>query len=113
MVRRILGFLLCLLVITAATSDFYNLADKNTLPLELQFEASYVALDSPDDFGDTPYPAGIVNGPARSNSVIKLLLSASVRKFRFVPRATPSFERPIHSRLTSQDLFRLEKVFRI
>lgn len=113
MLRRFLGLLIGLLMISAAASEFHNLANKNVLPMQLRFETSYVALDWFDDFGDTPYPAGIVNGSPRGNTIIKLMLSATVRTFRFQPRMAVLFERPAHSRLTSQDLFRLEKVFRI
>lgn len=113
MVRRLLGFLLCLLVFSAATGECYILADRNTLPIQLRFEASYVAMDPLDDLGDTPYPAGIVSASPRGTTIIKLMLSASVRKFRFQPRMVVLSERPAYSQRTSQDLFRLEKVFRI
>jgi hypothetical protein len=113
MLRRLSAFVIGLLMISAATSEFYNLSNKNVLPLQLRFATSYVAMDPFDDLSDTPYPAGIVSGSPRANTIIKLMLSASVRTFRFEPRMTVLFERPPRSRLTSQDLFRLEKVFRI
>jgi len=113
MVRRILGILLCLLMIGAATSELYGQAVKKVFPIELRFEASYFTLDPIDDLNDTPYPDGIASWWPRGNTIIKLMLSSSVRKVRFLPPTNVSFERPAHSRLTSQDLFRLEKVYRI
>lgn len=112
MVRRLFGVLLCLFTLSAATSELYNQTDKNTLPMELRFETSYVSVDPPDDFGGLPYRGGFATS-SRVNTVTKLLLSATVRKFRFQLQPVESFERAAHSRLTDQDLFRLEKVFRI
>ena len=113
MVRRVLGILLCLLMISAATSELYGQAVKKVFPIELRFEASYFTLDPVDDLNDTPYPDGIASWSPRGNTIIKLMLSASVRKFRFLPPTTVLVERPARSRLTSQDLFRLEEVYRI
>jgi hypothetical protein len=113
MVRRLFGVLLCLFTLSAATSELYNQTDKNTLPMELRFETSYVSVDPLDDSGGLPYRGGFANTSPRVNTVTKLMLSATVRKFRFQLRPAESFERAGHSRLTDQDLFRLEKVFRI
>jgi len=113
MVRRVLGIILCLLMIGAATSELYGQAVKKVFPIELRFEASYFTVDPIDDLNDTPYPDGIASWSPRGNTLIKLMLSASVRKFRFLPPTNVSFERPAHSRLISQDLFRLEEVYHI
>ena len=113
MVRRLLGLLLSVLVLSAATSEFYNVSDKNVLPISLRFEASYVGLDPGDDLGDTPYPDGIFGWSPRGNAIIKLMLSESVRTFRFLPPTPVIVERPTRSRLSNQDLFRLEEVYRI
>jgi len=113
MVRPVLGILLCLLMISAATAEIYGVAVKRVYPIELRLETSYFSLDLLDDLNDTPYPDGIASRSPRGNTIIKLMLSASVRKFRFLPPTMVLVERPARSRLTSQDLFRLEKVYRI
>lgn len=113
MTRRLFGLLIAVVVLGATTSEYYNPSDKNILPMKLRFETSYVAMDPQDDLADTPYPKGIVSAAPRGMTVIKLMLSASVRTFRFLPQMAQSFERRSHSRLAEQGLFRLERVFRI
>jgi hypothetical protein len=113
MIRRLIGALLCFVMMSAAVSSAYADAVKKDGSFELRFETSYVSLDPLDDFSDAPYPDGIIGWSPRGNSIIKLLLSSSIRKVRFTPPAIVFFERPAHSGLTSQDLFRYEKVYRI
>ena len=113
MIRRVLGILLCLFMTSAATAEIYGDAVKRVDPIQLRLETSYFSLDPLDDLNDTPYPDGIASWSPRGNTIIKLMLSASVRKFRFLPPATVLVERPARSRITSQDLFRLKKVYRI
>src|SRR4030095_8426198 len=113
MIRRLTGALWCFVMRSAAVSSAYADAVKKDGSFELRFETSYVSLDPPDDFSDAPYPDGIISWSPRGNSILKLLLASSISKVRFTPPAIVLFERPAHSALTSQDLFRFEKVFRI
>jgi hypothetical protein len=113
MIRRLTGALLCFVMMSAAVSSAYAEAVKKDSSLQLRFETSYVSLDSPDDFSDAPYPDGIISSSPRGTSVPKVLLASSIGKVRFIPPAIIFFERPAHSALTSQDLFRFEKVYRI
>jgi hypothetical protein len=113
MIRRLTGALLCFVMMSAAISSAYAEAVKKDGSFQLRFETSYVSLDPPDDFSDAPYPDGIINWSPRGNSVSKVLLASSISKIRFIPPAIVFFERPAHSALTSQDLFRFEKVYRI
>ena len=113
MIRRVTGALLCFVIMSAAVSSVYAEAVKKDGPFKLRFETSYVSLDPLDDFGDAPYPDGIISSSPRGNSVLKVLLASSIGKVRFIPPAIVFFERPAHSALTSQDLFRFEKVYRI
>jgi len=111
MIRRLTGALLCFVMMTAAVSSAYAEAVKIDDSFDLRFETSYVALDPLDDFNDAPYPDGIISYSPRGNAVVKLTLA--IRKVRLTPPAIVFFERPAHSGLTSQDLFRYEKVYRI
>ena len=112
MIRRLAGALLCLFVMSAAVSSAYAEAVKKDGSSELRFETSFVSLDPLDDFGDAPYPDGIISWSPRGKAIIKMF-GWSLRKIRFVPPAMVFFERPPHSWLISQDLFRYEKVYRI
>jgi hypothetical protein len=111
MIRRLIGALLCFVMMTAVLSSAYAEAVKMDGSFDLRFETSYVALDPLDDSNDAPYPDGIISYSPRGNAVVKLTLA--IRKIRFTPPAVVFFERPAHSGLTSQDLFRYEKVYRI
>jgi hypothetical protein len=113
MIRRLTGALLCFVMISAAVSSAYAEAVKKDGSFQLRFETSYVSLDPLDDFSDAPYPDGIISSSPRGNSIIKIPLGSVIRKVRFTPPAIVFFERPSHSALTSQDLFRFEKVYRI
>jgi hypothetical protein len=113
MIRRLTGALLCFVMMSAAVSSAYAEAVKKDGSFQLRFEISYVSLDPPDDFSDAPYPDGIISSSPRGNSIIKIPLGFVIRKVRFTPPAIVFFERPAHSALTSQDLFRFEKVYRI
>lgn len=113
MIRRLTGALLCFVMMSAAVSSAYADALNKDSSLQLRFEISYVSMDPLDDASDTPYPDGIISWSPRGNSILKLLLGSSVRKVRLTAPAIVVFERPAHSALTSQDLFRFEKVFRI
>jgi hypothetical protein len=104
---------LCFAMMSLAVCSAYAEVAKKDGSLQLRFETSYVSLDLLDDFGDAPYPDGIVSWSPRGNAITKLMLGTSVRKVRLVPPAVVFFERPAHSGLTSQDLFRYEKVYRI
>jgi len=113
MIRRLTGALLCFVMMSAAVSSAYAEAVKQEGSFELRFEASYVSLDPLDDSSDAPYPDGIISWSPRGNSIIKLLLGSSICKVWLTPPTIVFFERPAHSGLTSQDLFRYEKVYRI
>ena len=111
MIRRLTGALLCFVMMSAAVASAYAEAVKKDGSFQLRFETSYVSLDPPDDFSDAPYPDGIISSSPRG--IIKIPLGSVIRKVRFTPPAIVFFERPAHSALTSQDLFRFEKVYRI
>jgi hypothetical protein len=113
MIRRLTGALLSFVMMSAAVSSAYAEAVKKDGSFELRFEISYVSLDPPDDFSDAPIPDWIISGSPRGNSIIKIQLGFVIRKVRLTPPAIVFFERPAHSGLTSQDLFRYEKVYRI
>lgn len=98
---------------SAAVCSVYAEAVKKEGSFQLRFETSYVSLDPMDDSSDTPYPAGIVSTSPRGSGLIKLMPATIVRKVRFTPPTLVFFERPAHSGLISQDLFRFEKVYRI
>ena len=113
MVRRLIGALLCVLLSGAATFDAYADIAKRDVSITLHFETSYFSLDPVDDAADTPYPDGIVSWSLREKVVSKLLLSSPVRKFRFAMPAMLPRERLLQSRMTYQDLFRYQEVYRI
>jgi hypothetical protein len=113
MVRRLIGVFLCFAIISAAVSSVYAEAAKQEVSFELRFETSFVSLDPLDDSSEAPYPEGIVSTSPRGNGVIKQMPGYTVRKLRFIPPTLVFFERPAHSGLMSQDLFRYEKVYRI
>lgn len=112
MIRHLVGALLCIFLLAAITSDAYSSALKTDLSSTLNFETSFVALDPPDDLGDTPFPEGI-NSTPRGRVVAKLTLGPSIHKSRFIPPLQSSFERRTSSPQTSQYLFHLEQVYRI
>jgi hypothetical protein len=113
MIRRLLGALLCLLVISAATFDAYADAARKDTSFTLQFEPSYTSLDPVEDAGDPGYPDGIVNWSPREKIVTKLILTTGPRKMRFMPPMILLRERFAHSRLTTQEILRYQEVFRI
>jgi hypothetical protein len=113
MARRLIGAFLCVAIIIAALSSVYAEAAKKEGSFELRFETSFVSMDPMDDSSEAPYPHGIFSNSLRGKGVIKLMPASTVRKLRFTPPALVFFERPAHSGLISQDLFRYEKVYRI
>lgn len=112
MIRHLFGALLCIFLLGAITADAYSSALKTDLSSTLSFETSFVALDPPDDLGDTPFPEGI-NSTPRGRVIAKLTLGPSIYKMRFVSSPQRLFERGTFSPLTSQYLFHFEQVYRI
>jgi hypothetical protein len=113
MMRRLLGALLCFLVISAATFDVYADAARKDISITLQFEPSYTSLDPVEDTGDPGYPDGIVNWSPREKILTKLILATGPRKIRFTPPPMLSRERFAHSRQTTQEILRYQEVYRI
>jgi hypothetical protein len=113
MLRRLLGALLCFLVIIAATFDVYADVSKKDFSITLHFEPSYTSLDPVEDAGDTGYPDGIVNWSPRERIVTKLILSSCLCKVPFAPPPVMACDRLANSRLASQDILRYQEVCRI
>jgi hypothetical protein len=113
MLRRLLGALLCFLVMTAATFDVYADVSKKDFSITLQFEASYTSLDPVEDAGDTGYPDGIVSWSPREKVVTKFILSSCLHQVPFAPPPLIARERLAHSRWAGQDILRYQEVCRI
>jgi hypothetical protein len=112
MLRHLVGALVSIFLLAAIAGDAYSSAVKVDVSSTLNFETSFVAVDPPDDLGDTPFPEGI-NSTPRGRVVAKLTLGPSIHKISFVPPAQNSFDRGKSPPLTSQYLFHLEQVYRI
>jgi hypothetical protein len=113
MLRRLLGALLCFLVMTAATFDVYADVSKKDFSITLQFEASYTSLDPVEDAGDTGYPDGIVSWSPREKIVTKFILSSCLYQVPFAPPPMIARKRLAHSRWAGQDILRYQEVCRI
>ncbi len=112
MVRHLLGALLCVILVSAASANAYSDSLKNNFSSALKIETSYVAPDSSDDLDDVPYPDGL-SGTTRGSVIAKVALGFVLRKFRFAEPAALSCERAGYGLLIRQDILRFQQVFRI
>jgi hypothetical protein len=113
MARRWLGVLLCAVLIGVSTFDAYAEATQKNYSVTLQLETSYVSIDLLDDFGDQGYPGRTISWSSREKVTGNFMLGAKVRRVKFVPPPLILFEQASHPRLTSQDIFRFQEVYRI
>lgn len=113
MAKRLLGALLCALLIGASTFDAFADVTQKNFSFTLQLETSYFSVDSLDDFNDTSLPGRTIKWSAREKVGGNFVLGAKVRRVKFSPPPLFFFELTAHSRLTSQDFFRFQEVCRI
>ena len=113
MTRRLLGALICALLLSAATFDAYSEAAQTTFSTIFEFETSFISLDSLDDFGDSSFPGRSLDWSPREKVVAKLMLGTALRRIKLAPAAVPDGENVVHSRETFRDLFRFQEVYRI
>jgi hypothetical protein len=113
MARRWIGAVLCALLIGVSTFDAYAEATQKNFSSALKFETSYFSLDLLDDFNDGVPPARTINWSSREKISGNFLLGMKVRRIRFTPPPLISFEHVTQPRLTSQDIFRFQEVYRI
>lgn len=112
MARRWIGALLCALLMGVSTFDAYTETTHN-FSYTLEFETSYFSLDLLDDFNDGVPPTRTINWSSREKVTGNFVLGAKVRRVRFVPPPLISFEQATQPRLTSQDIFLFQEVYRI
>jgi hypothetical protein len=113
MAMRWIGALLCALLIGVSTFDAYAGATQKNFSYTLELETSYFSLDLLDDFNDGIPPARTINWSSREKVTGSFLLGMKVRRIRFAPPPLISFEQATQPRLTSQDIFRFQEVYRI
>ena len=113
MSRRLIGVLACLLLIAVSTIDAYGRTAQKKVTFPLDLETSYFAVDLLDDFNEGTRPSRTINWSPREKVTAKLIMGAKVRRIIFTPPSAVLYERPSLSRLVSQDIFRLQEVFRI
>jgi hypothetical protein len=113
MARRWLGTFLCALLIGVSTFYAYSEATQKHFSFKLHLETSFFSLDVLDDFNDGAQPARPISWSARDKVTGNFILGAKVRRVRFSPPSLISFEQATQPRLTSQDIFRFQEVYRI
>lgn len=113
MTRRLLGVLLCLLLIGVSISAAYADATRKNYTFTLNIETSYFSLDSMDDVNDAAPPSQQINWSLRDKSASNFLLGTKVRKIKFTPPPMVHFEQTAQPRPASQDIFRFQEVYRI
>lgn len=113
MIRRLLGALLCLVLIGVSSSAAYADATKKNYTFTLEIETSYFSLDSMDDVSDAAPPSQQINWSLREKSASNFLLGPKVRKIKFTPPSMMLFEQTAQPRPASQDIFRFQEVYRI
>ena len=87
MSRRLLGVLLCAVLVGVSAFSAYADATKKNFTFTLNIETSYFSLDSLDDFSDTSHPARAINWSSRDKVTGKFMLGAKVRRIKFTPPA--------------------------
>lgn len=113
MAYRVLGAVLCALLISVSTFDAYADVSQKKFSVTLKLETSYFSLDSLDDFNDGGLPGRTINWSSRDKVTGNFMLGAKVRRVKFAPPPLVSFEQAAHPRITSQDIFRFQEVYRI
>jgi hypothetical protein len=113
MSRRLLGVLLCAVLVGVSAFGAYADATKKNFTFTLNIETSYFSLDSLDDFSDTSHPARAINWSSRDKVTGKFMLGAKVRRIKFTPPALILCAHAPQARPASQDIFRFQEVFRI
>jgi hypothetical protein len=111
--RRLLGALLCALLIGVSASAAYAEAGKKNFTITLEIETSYFSLDLMDDVSDSALPSQTINWSSREKSATNFFLGAKVRRVKFTPPPMMLFEQTAQPRPTSQDIFRFQEVYRI
>jgi hypothetical protein len=114
MAKRWLGALLCALLFAVSSLDAYSETTTKKIPsFKLEIETSFFSLDLLDDFNDGAHPARAISWSPRDKVTGNFILGAKVRRIRFAPPPLISFEQATQPRLTSQDIFRFQEVYRI
>src|SRR5512135_2313603 len=113
MTRRLLGVILCVLLLSAATFDTYAETVQSSFSAIFEFETSFISLDSLDDFSDSTFPGRTMEWSPREKVNAKLMLATTPRKIRFSPARAESCEVGANSRQAFLDLFRFQEVYRI
>ncbi len=113
MARRVLAALLCALLLSAASFDFFAEASQKSFSAILEFETSFISLDSLDDATDGGFPTRTVAWSPREKIIAKLMLDTTARRIKFAPAAMADCVGTANSRQTFQDLFRFQEVYRI
>ena len=113
MVKRVLGALLCALLIGASTFDAFAEVMQRNFPFTLKIETSYFSIDALDDFSDGSHPARSIDWSSREKITGNFTLGAKVRRVKFTPPPLAFFEQAAHPRIASQDIFRFQEVYRI
>ena len=113
MAKRVLGALLCALLIGASTFDAFAEVTQKNFSFTLKIETSYFSIDSLDDFSDGGHPGRTIDWSSREKVTSNFTLGAKVRRVKFAPPPLVFFEQAANPRLTSQDIFRFQEVYRI
>ena len=113
MPRRVFGALLCALLLSAASFDFFAEASQKSFSSIFEFETSYISLDSLDDAAEGGLPGRTVAWSPRERIIAKLMLGTAPRRIKFVPGAMTDCVAPASSRQAFQDLSRFQEVCRI
>lgn len=111
--RRLLGALLCALLVGVSASAAHAEAGKKNFTITLEIETSYFSLDLMDDVNDSALPSQTINWSSREKSAPNFFLGAKVRRVKFAPPPMMLFEQTAQPRPTSQDIFRFQEVYRI
>lgn len=111
--RRVIGAILCLIVIASNAAAIYAEASDQDLLATLHLEVSYFSLDTTDDFADVVYPDGIVNGSPQRKIVPELSLGFKVRIGNLIAKTSWTPQRSVPRFPPHQHLYRYQEVFRI
>lgn len=113
MARRVLGVLLCGLLLSAANFDFLaEASQKNVAPI-LEFETSLISPDVLDDSTEGRLPSRTVAWSRREKIVAQWILDTTPCRIKFAPVAIRNSDGIGNFRQTFQDLFRFQEVCRI
>jgi len=113
MAKRVLGALLCALLIGASTFDAFAEVTQKNFSFTLKIETSYFSIDSLDDYSDGSHPGRTINWSSREKITGNFTLGTKVRRVKFAPPPLVFFEQAAQPRITSQGIFRFHEVYRI